>query len=75
MQFGYLLHMGKCIVLSPMLMEESYRYNVGPCLHLHTYFLYMSSKGSDVSNYTFSKGRLGLITEKKVTYITVITGD
>ena len=48
----------KCIFNHPYWCSRDSVLKFGLCLHLHTYFVYRSSKGSVVSNYTFSPPRL-----------------
>ena len=54
-RFGFLSHMANATLISH---TDAAGIACGPCLHLHTYFVYKSSKGYVVSNYTFSYDRL-----------------
>ena len=49
---------GKCIFNHTYWCGGDSILKFGLCLHLHTYFVYKSSKGCVVSNYTFSQDRL-----------------
>ena len=49
---------GKCIFNHLYWCSGDSVRKFGMCLHLHTYFVYKSSKGYVVSNYTISQGRL-----------------
>ena len=51
---------GKCIFNHPYWCSRDIVLKYGPCLHLHTYSVYKSSKCYFVSNYTFSQDRLVL---------------
>ena len=49
---------GKCIFNHPYWCSRYSVLKCGPCLNLHIYFVYKSSKCYVVSNYTFSQDRL-----------------
>ena len=51
---------GKCIFNHPYRCSRESVLKFCLCLHLHTYFLYKSSKGYVVSNYIFLQDRLPL---------------
>ena len=53
-----LIALGKCIFNHPYWCSRDSVLKCDQCLHLHTYFVYKSSKGYAVSNYTFSQHRL-----------------
>ena len=58
-RFGFLSHMTNASLITHTDAAEIDSFlKCGPCLRLHTYFVYKSSKGYVVSNYTFSQDRL-----------------
>ena len=56
-RFGFLSHMANASLITHTDAAEIAS-KCGPCLHLHTYFVYKSSQGYAVSYYTFSQDRL-----------------
>ena len=66
---------GKCIFNHQYWCSGDSVLKFGLCLHLHTYFMYKSSKGYVVFNYTFSRDRLllhcsALCYEQKINVLT-----